>query len=502
MKLQTKVGLSILPVVLLAIVILDLWVIRVMTEGIETSTLRHMEVVLNAYVTDKVGALHTVLVKNRLDQEEAFVKDYQGRAARSADELELAEAGRILIVNASGELIFPEKDREIQAMESLWREQTLQIIQGIESSLTGHIHTLDRGYVYVARYFTPWQWVVFYIISDEEVHAAQRSIRNVTLWIAGLCALIFSTLIFAVFRTFFVKPIELLQEAASAIARGESVTKIPVFSGDELGELTRHMEFMAEAIQKHRDEQRTWQAHLEAQVKERTKALREANAELLQYAYVVSHDLQTPLRAIRNYADFLSEDLEASLEDEQRSYLDGLQQAVHEANLLIQDILEFSRVSRYEEELETIDIGAFLRSLIDSLNIPNGTEIIMSEDWPTLDVSQVLFRQIFQNLLNNAVKFNSSLHKRVDLGWRVLENGQYEFFVRDNGIGIAPQHQEKIFKVFERLHTREEFEGTGIGLAIVKKAIGKLGGSIRVDSKPGEGSTFFIALPGRHSEKI
>ncbi len=233
----------------------------------------------------------------------------------------------------------------------------------------------------------------------------------------------------------------------------------------------------------------------EEQLQRYAAELEEANVELSQYAYVVSHDLKAPLRAIRNYADFLCEDLEATLEDEQKTYLDGLNRAVQEANALVEDLLQLSRIGQHSIDVETIEVGSFLQSLISSLDLPTDIEIIMEDDWPTLDTEPVLLRQVFQNLINNVVKFNTSPQKCVELGWRSVEQDRYEFFVHDNGIGIDPDHHEKIFRVFERLHTKEEFEGTGIGLAIVKKAIGKLGGSVRVESQPGEGSTFFVNLP-------
>jgi signal transduction histidine kinase len=132
----------------------------------------------------------------------------------------------------------------------------------------------------------------------------------------------------------------------------------------------------------------------------------------------------------------------------------------------------------------------------------------MADDWPTIVVEPVLLGRILQNLIGNAVKFNTSPHKRVELGWRPVARseaghsaGGYEFFVRDNGIGIAPRYHEQIFRMFERLHTSEEYEGTGIGLAIVKKAASKLGGSVRVESKVGEGSTFFVTLPTTQKER-
>jgi len=243
----------------------------------------------------------------------------------------------------------------------------------------------------------------------------------------------------------------------------------------------------------------------EQQLQQRAAELEEANAELSQYAYVVSHDLKTPLRAVHNYADFLREDLEAVLDGDQKTYLDGLGRAVQEAEELVEDLLELSRVGRRGVPIEAVDVGAFLRKLLAILSLSVDIEIVMADDWPTIVVEPVLLGRIFQNLISNAVKFNTSPHKRVELGWRPVTpdltglgkpvRSQWcEFFVRDNGIGIDPRYHEQIFRVFERLHTKEEYEGTGIGLAIVKKAVSKLGGSVRVESIPGEGSTFFVTL--------
>jgi signal transduction histidine kinase len=212
---------------------------------------------------------------------------------------------------------------------------------------------------------------------------------------------------------------------------------------------------------------------------------------------VVSHDLKAPLRAIHTYADFLGEDLQGCLDDEQQSYLNGLKKALREADTLIEDILTLSRLERHHAEVETFQVGECLRTVIDTLNIQDNVEIVMVEEWPTIIVESVLFRQIFQNLIGNAVKFTTSPHKRIELGWQSVGKNRYEIFVRDNGIGIEPSYQQKIFQIFERLYTKDEFDGTGIGLAIVKKAVSKLGGAIRLESTPGQGSTFFITLPAK-----
>jgi signal transduction histidine kinase len=249
----------------------------------------------------------------------------------------------------------------------------------------------------------------------------------------------------------------------------------------------------------------------EEQLQEYAVKLEEANVELSQYAYVVSHDLKTPLRAVHNYADFLSQDLETILDGDQRAYLDGLGRAVREAEELVEDLLALSRIGRDDVPIETVNVGTFLRELLDILDLPADIQVVLADDWPTIDVQPVLLGRIFQNLIGNAVKFIQSSPKRIELGWQPIsllpeveetagDQPVYEFFVRDNGIGIDPRYHEQIFRVFERLHTHQEYEGTGIGLAIVKKAVAKLDGSVRVESKPGEGSTFFVTLPKTQRE--
>lgn len=248
-----------------------------------------------------------------------------------------------------------------------------------------------------------------------------------------------------------------------------------------------------EVAERKRAEEELQQTHQELVAK--ASQLEEANSELTQYAYVVSHDLKAPLRAIQNYTDFLLEDLEGTLAEEQEEYLNGLSRAVSQSEALVNALLEFSRIGQRGEPVEAIDIGMFLQELIAALDFSPEVEFVMKNDWPTMDADPTLLWQIFQNLIINAIKFNTSPRKRIEIGWLPAEDERYELFVRDNGIGIEPRHIEQIFRVFQRLHTTDEYEGTGIGLAIVKKAASQLDGFVRVESKPGEGSTFFVSLP-------
>ncbi|MDY6955158.1 MAG: PAS domain S-box protein, partial [Thermodesulfobacteriota bacterium] len=193
-------------------------------------------------------------------------------------------------------------------------------------------------------------------------------------------------------------------------------------------------------------------------------ALEAANEELSEYAYVVSHDLKAPLRAVHNYADFLYEDLEESLDGDQKAYLDGLKRAVRQGEILVEDLLEYSRVGRQTAHPERIDIGVFLQELVALLALPPDVEVAIANDWPSIVTEPTLLTQIFQDLIRNAVKFNHASRKRVELGWVPVDGQRYELFVRDNGIGIEPRHQEQIFRMFHRLHTRKEYGGTGLGL--------------------------------------
>ena len=226
--------------------------------------------------------------------------------------------------------------------------------------------------------------------------------------------------------------------------------------------------------------------------------LEQKNQELDQFAYAASHDLKAPLRAMRNYSDFLYEDLADSLSGEQKQYLEGLKNAAGQGQQLIDDLLGYSRIGGVPVKTERVDMHAMINEVKSYLNLSSDIDLNVQNNWPVFEADPMLLLQILKNLVANAVKFNTSALKRVDIGWRQPDkNGCIELFVRDNGIGIEPQYQQQIFGIFQRLHTGREYEGTGIGLAVVKKAALELGGAVRVESTQGEGSTFFVELPAK-----
>jgi PAS domain S-box-containing protein len=225
------------------------------------------------------------------------------------------------------------------------------------------------------------------------------------------------------------------------------------------------------------------------------------NEELSQYAYAVSHDLKGPLRAIRNYAEFLYEDMVDTLTGEQKKYLEGLKKAVDQGDDLIRDLLNLSRIDRVPLEMEVAEVPDLVGEVRSILNLPAEVKITVDSKWPEFKIDRTLFKQILQNLISNSVKFNERNPKCIQIGWQAAPKDRIDIFVRDNGIGVEPQYREQIFRIFQRLHTDRDYEGTGIGLAIVQKAANKLGGSVRFESEPGKGSTFYVRLPREKADR-
>ncbi|NOY85425.1 MAG: hypothetical protein GXO96_11515 [Nitrospirae bacterium] len=219
------------------------------------------------------------------------------------------------------------------------------------------------------------------------------------------------------------------------------------------------------------------------------------NKELNEFTYVVSHDLKAPLRAIHNYSDFLQKDLKGTLGETQEMYLEGLGEAVCQSEAFLEDLLQLSRIGRKKVILKQVDLYPFLNTLIAGLALPKETEVLIEKHWPTISAEPTLLRQIFQNLITNALKYNKALKKRIEFGWSEKGKQALEIFIKDNGIGIEARFFEKIFMPFQRLHADSEYEGTGIGLATVSKAVSRLGWSVCVESVPEQGSTFYLTIP-------
>jgi PAS domain S-box-containing protein len=217
------------------------------------------------------------------------------------------------------------------------------------------------------------------------------------------------------------------------------------------------------------------------------------NEELTHFAYVVSHDLKAPLRGIKLIAEWLCADYADKLGAEGKEQLDLLQSRVGRMHDLIDGILQYSRVGRVKEETQAVDLNQLLPSVIDGLAAPEHIHITVESDLPVVEGEKTRISQVFQNLLSNAVKFMDKPVGEIRVG--CVEDGRFwRFSVADNGPGIEDKHFDRIFKLFQTLAPRDEFESTGVGLALVKKIVEMYGGRIWVESKVGEGSTFLFTF--------
>ena len=225
-----------------------------------------------------------------------------------------------------------------------------------------------------------------------------------------------------------------------------------------------------------------------------TNVLRKRNQELDQFAYVVSHDLKAPLRAIANLSSWIEEDLSESMTEDTLHQMNLLRGRVHRMEALIEGLLQYSRVGRIQVPSEMVKVENLLAEIIDSLAPPSGFEVKVEPGMPTLVTERLLLQQVFSNLISNAIKHNRAESGHVKISVKELDDF-YEFSVEDDGPGIDPQYHDKVFVIFQTLEARDKVENTGIGLSLVKKIVEGQGGSISLESAEGEGATFRFTWP-------
>jgi light-regulated signal transduction histidine kinase (bacteriophytochrome) len=227
--------------------------------------------------------------------------------------------------------------------------------------------------------------------------------------------------------------------------------------------------------------------------------LERSNTELQQFAYVASHDLTEPLRMITSYLELLSSRAKGKLGGEEQEFIGYAVDGARRMQTLIQDLLAYARVDTRGRPLEPVDCERVLETAMANLKlaIEESHAVVEHERLPIVEGDVVQLTQVFQNLIGNAIKFRSSAPPRINIGAQ-RNNGEWLFQVKDNGIGINPKNFGRIFVLFQRLHTRQEYPGTGMGLAICKKIIERHGGKIWAESKPGEGTTFFFTIPAKN----
>lgn len=224
--------------------------------------------------------------------------------------------------------------------------------------------------------------------------------------------------------------------------------------------------------------------------------LRRSNKELQDFAYVASHDLQSPLRKVSGFSQLLREEAGPSLTPTARGHLDGIERGVTRMRSLIQDLLSYSRAGSEDLRLAKVDSAKIVREVVSDLEpqLAEARGKIELGDLPPVTADPHLLYRVFLNLLSNAIKFRAKRPLKVTVSAQGV-NGDWEFRVRDNGIGIDPRYASKVFQMFKRLHGAGRFQGNGIGLALVRKIVERHGGSVRLESEDGKGAAFVFRLP-------
>lgn len=239
----------------------------------------------------------------------------------------------------------------------------------------------------------------------------------------------------------------------------------------------------------------TQRKHQEAELAQKTEALAQSNAELQQFAYVASHDLQEPLRMVASYAQLLGKRYKGKLDDDADEFIGYAVDGAARMQRLIRDLLEYSRVGSENTSFEPTECERVLQQVMKNLaaSIREHQADITHDPLPMIQANPTLLTQVFQNLIGNALKFQGASPANIHVGAKPLADG-WEFFIRDNGIGIPRDQLDRIFAIFHRLHSRSDYPGTGIGLAICKRIVEKHDGTIWVESEHGKGSTFYFTI--------
>lgn len=327
-------------------------------------------------------------------------------------------------------------------------------------------------------------------------------IKVINLLIFIIIGVVAFIAVFVIFYTTnsITNPIQKLYSGAEIIGRGDLDHRLNIKTGDEIQDL-------AEGFNRMAGELKELYANLENKVRERTIQLAEANEalgrtnkELDDFTYIVSHDLKEPLRGVKAFTKLLLEDYSKKLDKEGLEHLRIISESGTRMTKLIEDLLNLSRIGRIKNVESDIDLNEVLsdvkKNLLYSLE-EKKADLRVSGDFPKVMCDRIRISEVFTNLISNAVKYaKKDVRPVIEVGY--LDKGEfYEFYVKDNGVGIEEEYYDRVFQIFQRLQAKGEHEGTGAGLTIVKKIIESHGGKIWVESKVGAGSAFYFTLPKR-----
>jgi signal transduction histidine kinase len=363
----------------------------------------------------------------------------------------------------------------------------------------------DKRLFAFARLSPPWQelYVAIGLPRAWAVDKVDRDLRRNLIWL-GLVALLAMVAAWFGADLFIVRPVRKLRGATERLATGDlTVRSGPDYQVGELGLLAHAFDQMADALQGREAELNRVVEELKQRVHEldeRSAQLEAANKELGNFTYSVSHDLRAPLRSIGGFARVLLEDYVDRLDEDGKRYLKIIHQDARRMGQLIDDLPALARLGRKEMSLVRIDMAELAKAVFEELKAPYQARKLEIEIQPLPEAlcDRVMMRQVMTNLLLNAIKFTQDRDPTLIQvsGWS--EGKENIYCIKDNGIGFDMKYVNKLFEVFQRLHPEEEYGGTGVGLAIVKRIIDRHGGRVWAEGKVNEGAAFCFAIPRRN----
>lgn len=348
---------------------------------------------------------------------------------------------------------------------------------------------------------------MFIRVDQAEAFGPINALRN-DVAVFGALVMVAAAIVGIWFANSINRPVLALQKGVVAFRNGDLHVRLPNSSRDELGGLSRAFNAMADQLEVNFESLAYHNAQLEQEVALRQVAednlgkqaeeLARSNEELEQFAHIASHDLQEPLRMVTSYIQLLARRYQGKLDSDGNEFIGYAVDGAKRMQTQINDLLAYSRVTTQGnplEETDCEDVFNYAVRLVTAAIEESGGAIIR-DHLPAVaaDASQLV--SVFQNLIGNGIKYRNSLSPRIHVSAAEQED-EWLFSVKDNGIGIEAEFAERIFVIFQRLHSQVEYPGTGVGLAICKKVIERHGGSIWVESEPQNGSTFFFTLPTR-----
>ena len=444
-----------------------------------------------------------------------------------SDRYGLGQSGETFLTDARGYFITPSRDPAHSSGQSHPIEST-----PMKSCLEGHNgEMLERDYreievVHGFRYVKAiGGGCIMAHLDQSEAFAPAHALRTEVTAMSAMFAAFAMVLSFALARS-LAQPIVRLTARARALQAGDFASPVPMDGPLEVRTFAGAFASMAQSLNESRtallkseQQHRRFNEELERMVAERTQELEatnreyakqaeklaRSNADLERFAYIASHDLKEPLRMVMSFTKLLAKRYKDQLDADADQFIGFAVDGAERMEQLIQDLLTYSRVSAPDKQFQPVDCqAAFTLALINlKTAIEESGAIVTCSALPVVLGDHTQLAQLFQNLIGNAVKYRSAtpptVHVSATRPSMPDDSEEWLFSVRDNGIGIDPQYAERIFVIFQRLHGREQYPGTGVGLAICKKIVERHGGRIWVESQLGQGATFYFTLPGNLS---